>query len=75
MGRPNKVLMSLNKPVRVRLLMTVPVDKKYGLTRGRELTVYQEITYRRGRPRWWYIHGSEAQDPVGILSHEAEVIT
>ncbi len=66
--------MDLNKPTRIRLLMSVPVDKKYGLTKGRELTVYSEITYQRGRPRWWYVHESEPQDPVGILSHEAEVI-
>ena len=68
--------MDLNKPVRVRLLMSVPVDKKYGLTKGRELTVYSEITYRRGRPQWWYyVPRSAMLEPVGIFSHEAEVIT
>ena len=66
--------MDYNKPVRVRLLMSVPVDKRYGLIKGRELTVYSEITYQRGRPQWWYLHESEALVPVGILPHEAEVI-
>ena len=67
--------MDLNRPVRVRLLMSIPVDKKYGLTKGRELTVYQELTYQRGRPQWWYyVPRSAMVVPVGILSYEAEVI-
>lgn len=66
--------MDTSKLTRIRLLMAVPVDKKYGLTKGRKLTVYPEVNYRRGYPRWWYIHASDAQDPVGILSHEAEVL-
>ncbi len=64
-----------NKPVRIRLLMSVPVDKKYRLIKGREITVYSEIDYKRNHPRWWYfIFRSAMQDPIGILSHEAEVI-
>jgi hypothetical protein len=68
--------MDLNKPVRIRLLIDIPVDKKYGLTKGRELTVYPEVNYRRGYyPRWWYyVSRSAMLDPVGIVSHEAEVI-
>lgn len=65
-----------NNSVKLRLLMDIPVGKKYGLTKGREIVAYPETNYHRGRPRWWYFFQVDRSpvDHVGILSHEAEVI-
>lgn len=68
-----------NNPVKLRLLVTVPVDPKYGLIRGREIVAFVDQEHgreARAYPRWWYVTNPEhwEQDPVGILSREAEVI-
>ena len=57
---------------RIRLLVNIPVNRKYGCKAGRVFEVLREDKGHRRAVRWW-VRGDTGVE-VGVLSHEAEVI-
>ncbi len=58
--------------MKIRLLIDLPVDKEYGMTKGRELEVVQ-INLVNQSPAYWFVMGDTGVK-VGVLKQEAEVI-